>query len=137
MRKEKSIYNLSPGWLMHRLTLKKTLQNTELFNQICILVSRRLQERKRHYKKPFPDGEYRFSVSLSGTTFDGCIFKESFEDISLLSGNRKQIAVFLIEIQGNNVVFQDLESKGSKLSPITCKEIGIVILKQMGFKILN
>lgn len=137
MKKVKSIYELTPGWLMHRLTMKQTQKDLELFDQICVLVSRRLQEKKRLYKKPFPDGEYKLYVSLQKTTFDGVIYKQKHEDIFVVSGSRKGVAVFTIEISGNNIEFKDLESKSSKFSSLTCKEISIVVLQQMGFKILN
>jgi len=134
MSREKPIYELTPGWLMHRL---KTTTNPELFDEICVLVSRRLQEKKRLYKKPFPSGEYKLYIAIQKTTFDGIIFKHEYNDIFQLSGNRKMVVVFKISIQRNSVEFLDLEEKNPEFSPLTCKEIALVILHQMGFKVLN
>ncbi|MBP6866280.1 MAG: hypothetical protein KBC12_01925 [Candidatus Pacebacteria bacterium] len=138
MRKEKSIYNLSPGWLMHRLTLKTVNKNKDLFNEICVLVSRRLQEKKRIYKNPFPPGDYLVSITIHKTTFDGLIFKDKYKDPAILSGNKKPLVVFSIEVlKGNQVNLVDLQSKSSKFAPITCKEICVLVLNQMGFKVSN
>ncbi len=47
------------------------------------------------------------------------------------------MVVFVIQVEENTIEFKDLESKSPNFSPLTCKEVAIVVLKQMGFTVKN